>query len=158
MKSRIKYICSGLFLLFNVTVNAQVKASSALTLEAAEKIITEATRYAKENNSPGGSIAVVDAGGNLLSFRRLNGSFPASAEVAIEKARTAAAFRAPSKKFEDSINQNRAALITVGHNFLQGGIPIIYNGEVIGAIGVSGAASAQQDEEVAIAGSKAKFD
>jgi glc operon protein GlcG len=147
-----------LLLLITASVQAQVKPTSTLTLEAAEKIISEASIFAKQNNAPGGSIAVVDAGGNLLSFKRMDGSFPASAEVALEKARTAAAFRAPSKKFEDAINQNRAALITVGHNFLQGGIPIIYKGEVIGAIGVSGAASAQQDEEVAIAGSKAKFD
>jgi glc operon protein GlcG len=137
---------------------AQVKPSNALTLEAAEKIIAEATKYAKDNNSPGGSIAVVDAGGNLIALHRLNGTFAASAEVAIEKARTAALFKAPSKKLEDAINGGRQALITVGKTFLQGGIPITYNGEVIGAVGVSGASSAMQDEEVAIAGSKAKFD
>ena len=67
-------------------------------------------------------------------------------------------FKAPSSKLENSINGGRQALITVGHTFLQGGIPIMYNGQVIGAIGVSGASSAQQDEEIAIAGSKAKID
>ena len=64
----------------------------------------------------------------------------------------------PSVKLENSINGGRQALITVGHTFLQGGIPIIVDGQVIGAIGVSGAASAQQDEEIAIAGSKVKID
>jgi glc operon protein GlcG len=67
-------------------------------------------------------------------------------------------FKVPSAKLENSINGGRQALITVGHTFLQGGIPIMYNGQVIGAIGVSGAASAQQDEDIAIAGSKAKID
>lgn len=144
--------------LFAIPAMAQVKQTSSLTLAAAEKIIAEAAKYAKENNSPGGSIAIVDAGGNLIAFHRLDGSFPASSEVAIQKAKTAATFNAPSKKLEDSINSGRQALITVGKTFLQGGIPIIYNGEVIGGIGVSGASSATQDEEVAIAGSKAKFD
>ena len=58
----------------------------------------------------------------------------------------------------DNLIGGRQALITVGKTFLQGGIPIMYKGEVIGGVGVSGASSAQQDEEVAIAGSKAKFD
>ena len=92
------------------------------------------------------------------SQRRIPASratFAASAEVSIKKASTAALFRAASAKLENSINAGRQALITVGHTFLQGGIPIVVDGQVIGAIGVSGAASAQQDEDIAIAGSKA---
>jgi glc operon protein GlcG len=100
----------------------------------------------------------VDNGGNLVYLERLDGTFAASSDVAIQKARTAAQFKAPSKKLEDAINNGRSALITVGRTFLQGGIPIMYNGEVIGAIGVSGAASAAQDEEIALAGSKTKID
>ena len=91
-------------------------------------------------------------------MERLDGTFAASADVAIKKANTAAQFKAPSSKLENSINSGRPALITVGRTFLQGGIPIMYNGEVVGAIGVSGSASAQQDEDIAIAGSKIKFD
>jgi glc operon protein GlcG len=74
--------------------------------------------------------------------------------VAAKKANTAALFKAPSSKLENSINGGRPALITVGHTFLQGGIPIIYQGQVIGAVGVSGSASAQQDEDMANAGAK----
>ena len=137
---------------------AQVIATNNITLEAAKKVVAEAVKYAKANNAPGGAIAVVDNGGNLVYLERLDGTFPASSEVSVKKANTAALFKAPTVKLENSINGGRQALITVGHTFLQGGIPIIYNGQVIGAIGVSGASSAQQDEEIAIAGSKVKID
>ncbi len=140
------------------TVNAQVITTHNLSLEASKKIVAEAVKFAKDNKAPGGSIAVVDAGGNLIYMERLDGTFAASADVSIKKANTAAQFKAPSSRLENSINSGRPALITVGRTFLQGGIPIIYNGEVIGAIGVSGSASAQQDEDIAIAGSKIKFD
>lgn len=138
-------------------VHAQVSKQANITLEAAKKIAADAVAYAKANNAPGGSIAIVDNGGNLLYLERLDNSFVASADVAIQKAKTAAQFKAPSKKLEDAVNNGRNALITVGRTFLQGGIPIMYDGEVIGAIGVSGASSAAQDEEIAIAGSKAKL-
>jgi glc operon protein GlcG len=140
-----------------VGLNAQVIDSKNISLEAAKKIVTEAVKYAKANNAPGGAIAVVDNGGNLVYLERLDGTFAASSEVSIKKANTAALFKAASAKLETSINSGRQALITVGHTFLQGGIPIMVDGQVIGAIGVSGASSAQQDEEIAIAGSKAKF-
>lgn len=137
--------------------SAQVLEAKTISLEAAKKIVAEASRYAKANNAPGGAIAVVDNGGNLIYLERIDGTFAAAAEVAIKKANTAALFKAPSAKLENSINGGRQALITVGHTFLQGGIPIIIDGQVVGAIGVSGAASAQQDEEIAIAGSKTKI-
>ncbi len=140
------------------TAKAQVVEQKNISLNAAKKIVAEAVSFAKEKNAPGGSIAVVDNGGNLVYLERLDGTFAASAEVSVKKANTAALFKAPSSKLENSINSGRQALITVGHTFLQGGIPIIYNGQVIGAIGVSGSASAQQDEDIAIAGSKAKID
>ena len=137
--------------------NAQTINSKNISLEAARLVISEAVKFAKLNNAPGGSIAVVDNGGNLVCLERLDGTFPAAAEVSIKKANTAALFKIPTVKLENSINQGREALITVGHTFLQGGIPITVDGYVIGAIGVSGAASAQQDEEIAIAGSKANI-
>lgn len=139
------------------STRAQVISQNNITLEAAKKVAADAVAYAKANNSPGGSIAIVDNGGNLLYLERLDNTFVASADVAIQKAKTAAQFKAPSKKLEDAVNNGRSALITVGRTFLQGGIPIMYNGQVIGAIGVSGAASAAQDEEIAIAGSKASI-
>lgn len=148
---------TAMVLMAQVT-NAQTISTKNISLEAAKKVVTEAVKYAKANNAPGGAIAVVDNGGNLVYLERLDGTFPASSEVSIKKANTAALFKAPSAKLENSINGGRQALITVGHTFLQGGIPIIVDGQVVGAIGVSGAASAQQDEEIAIAGSKAKID
>ncbi|HNH21688.1 MAG: heme-binding protein [Chitinophagales bacterium] len=144
--------------LFSIPVKAQVLATKNISLEAARKVVAEAVIYAKANNAPGGAIAVVDAGGNLVYLERLDNTFAAASEVAIKKANTAALFKAPSSKLENSINGGRQALITVGHTFLQGGIPIMYQGLVIGAIGVSGSASAQQDEDMANAGAKAKID
>jgi glc operon protein GlcG len=137
---------------------SQVPTQKNISLEGAKKIVTEAVAYAKSVNAPGGSIAVVDAGGNLIYLEKLDNTFPAAAEVSIKKANTAAIFKAPSSKLENSINGGRDALITVGHTFLQGGVPIVIDGQVIGAIGVSGSASAQQDEDIANAGVKTKIE
>ena len=156
----IRFIAFLLFILSVATISeasAQTIATKNISLQAAKKVAFEAVKYAKANNAPGGAIAVVDNGGNLVYLERLDGTFAASAEVSIKKVNTAALFRAASAKLENSINSGRQALITVGHTFLQGGIPIVVDGHVIGAIGVSGAASAQQDEEIAIAGSKAEI-
>jgi glc operon protein GlcG len=139
------------------TCAAQVINTKNISLDGAKRIVAEAIIYAKANNAPGGAIAVVDAGGNLVYLERLDNTFAAAAEVAIKKASTAALFKAPSSKLENSINGGRQALITVGHTFLQGGIPIIFDGQVIGAIGVSGSACAQQDEDMANAGTKIKL-
>lgn len=143
---------------FSAIGYSQLLQSKNISLEAAKKLVAEAVKYARANNAPGGAIAVVDNGGNLVYLERLDGTFAAAAEVSIKKANTAALFKAPSAKLENSINGGRQALITVGHTFLQGGIPIIVDGQVVGAIGVSGASSAQQDEEIAMAGAKAKLD
>jgi glc operon protein GlcG len=158
LKGKIAASLSIASMIMTATAMAQVADQKNITLEAAKKVVTEAVKYARANHAPGGSIAVVDNGGSLVYLERMDGTFAASSEVSIKKANTAALFKAPSVKLENSINGGRQALITVGHTFLQGGIPIVYNGQVIGAIGVSGAASAQQDEEIAIAGSKAKID
>lgn len=144
-------------MILSAMAHAQTIETKNITLEAAKKVVAEAVKYAKANNAPGGAIAVVDNGGNLVYLERLDGTFAASSEVSIKKANTAALFKAPSAKLENSINGGRQALITVGHTFLQGGIPIMVDGQVIGAIGVSGASSAQQDEEIAMAGAKVKL-
>ncbi|HVU94426.1 MAG TPA: heme-binding protein [Puia sp.] len=136
---------------------AQVVQTKTISLEAAKKVAAEAVKYAHRVNAPGGAIAIVDAGGALVYLERLDNTFSAAAEVSAKKANTAATFKAPSSKLETAINGGRQALITVGHTFLQGGVPIVFNGEVIGAIGVSGSASAQQDEDIANAGAKASF-
>jgi len=148
------FLFTTLVLAMAVAGSAQLINTKTISLEAAKKIVAESVKYAKANNAPGGAIAVVDAGGNLVYLERLDNTFPAASEVAIKKANTAAIFKAPSSKLENSINSGRQALITVGHTFLQGGIPIIADGQVVGAIGVSGSASAQQDEDMANAGAK----
>jgi len=154
----IKSFIAAFALLFTLNGFAQVQTSYSLSLEGAEKIMAAAKAYAKANNAPGAAIAITDAGGHVILLERLTGTFPAASEVSIGKARTASTFTFESKKLEDAIINGRTSLVTVGHNMLRGGIPIKYKGQVIGGIGVSGAASADQDVEIAKAGLTAKFD
>jgi glc operon protein GlcG len=134
---------------------AQTERKS-MTLEAARRIIAAALAEAKNKNAPGAAIAVVDEGGHVVALERLDNTFAAGATISVGKARTAALFKRPTKFFEDVINKGRTAMATLpDFTPLQGGVPIIIDGEIIGAIGVSGAASAQQDEELAIAGANA---
>jgi glc operon protein GlcG len=143
-----------------VATNAQIATPKSLTLEAAKKIVAEARKYATSVNAPHGgpSIAIVDKGGNLLYLDRPETTFAGSAMVAYEKAHTAAMFDQPTQNMENAIKGGRTPLITVGYVMLEGGVPIFYNGEIVGAIGVSGAASSAQDVEIAVAGSKTKID
>ena len=138
---------------------ADVAAQPTLTLEGAKRAVAAAIAYAHSHGAPGAAIAVVDAGGHTICLERLDGTFPASADVSIGKARTAANFGRATRGIEDSINKNRPALAAVAavtpFTPLQGGIPIVVDRQVVGAIGVSGAASAQQDEEIALAGAGA---
>jgi len=147
----------AILILLNATVfaNAQTVEKKALTLDGAKRVIAGAVAYAKKNNAPGGVIAVVDDGGNLMALERLDGTFAAGATISIGKARTAVLFKRPTKVFEDIIKNGRTAMVTLPDNLftpLQGGIPIMIDGQIVGGVGVSGAASAQQDEELAIAG------
>ena len=146
-------------MLASISYAESVADKRGLTLEGAKKVIATAVAEAKRVSAPGGSIAVVDDGGNLLALERLDQTFAASANIAIGKARTSALFKKPTKLFEDAIKGGRTSMVTLGsdlQNFtpLQGGIPLEWEGKVVGAIGVSGAASAQQDEELAIIGAK----
>lgn len=132
-----------------------VHAQPSLSLEGANRAIDAAVAEARRLNA-GGSIAVVDAGGSLVAFQRLDGTFAAGAEVSIGKARTAAVFKKPTRAFEESINGGRVALAAVAQMTpLQGGVPVVVDGAVVGAIGVSGAHSQQEDEEIAMAGAAA---
>jgi glc operon protein GlcG len=140
-------------LTFSSVGSAQTVEKKALTLDGAKKVIAAAVAEARSKNAPGGAIAVVDEGGNLIAVERLDNTFAAGANISIGKARTAVLFKKPTKFFEDTINKGRTAMTTL-NDFtpLQGGIPIMVDGQIVGAVGVSGAASAQQDEELAIAG------
>jgi glc operon protein GlcG len=138
-----------------ITARAQVMDKKWLTIEGARRVIAAAVSEAMRVNAPGGVIAVVDDGGNLMALERLDGTFAAGANISIGKARTSALFKRPTKVFEDIIKNGRTAMVALPDAFftpLQGGVPITFNGQIIGGIGVSGAASAQQDEELAIAG------
>lgn len=132
-----------------------VSTKPALTLEGANRVLGAAIAEARKRNA-GGAIAVVDDGGTLVALQRLDGTFAAGSEVSFGKARTAALFKKPTRAFEESINKGRTALVGVSAlTPLQGGIPIEYEGVVIGAIGVSGAHSQAEDEEIAIVGAAA---
>jgi glc operon protein GlcG len=100
-------------------------------------------------------IAVVDEGGNLMALERLDGTFAAGANISIGKARTAVLFKRPTRAFEDIIKNGRTAMVALPDAYftpLQGGVPITIEGQIVGGVGVSGASSAQQDEELAMAG------
>lgn len=143
-------------LLCQAQVTMPVSDKKVLTLDGAKQVIAAARAEARSKKAPGAAIAVVDDGGNLIALERLDHTFAAGAQISIGKARTAALFQKPTKVFEDVINKGRTAMTALADfTPLQGGVPIIVDGQVIGAIGVSGAASAQQDEEVAIAGANA---
>ena len=154
----MKILTGTLVALVAITVSshAQIIEKKSLNLDGAKKAIAAAVDYAKKNNAPGGVIAVVDEGGNLMALERLDGTFAMGATISIGKARTAVLFKKPTRFFEELINKGRTAMTAVdGFTPLIGGIPIIIDGQVVGGIGVSGAASANQDEELALAGANA---
>jgi glc operon protein GlcG len=138
----------------SANAQAELPSKKVLTLSAAKKIAEAAEAEAKKRGSTV-VIVVVDDGGHLLVLHRLDDTQVASVEVGIGKARTAAIFRRPSKDFEDQVRNGRvAALALPGATPLQGGVPIYYEGKVIGAIGVSGN-TPQEDEDIAKAGAAA---
>lgn len=156
MKTVFRTLALGLALAaFPAFVSAQTSEKKVLTLDGAKRVIAAAVAYARKNNAPGGVIAVVDDGGNLMALERLDGTFAAGANISIGKARTAVLFKRPTKAFEDIVKNGRTAMVALPDTLftpLQGGVPIVVDGQIVGGIGVSGAASAQQDEELAIAG------
>ena len=154
MKSILKF--SLAVMLFAVPALAQITEKKSVTLEGARTVITAAKLYAAKNNAPGGVIAVVDEGGNLVALERLDGTFTAGANISIGKAKTSVMFKRPTKFFEEIIKNGRTAMVALpDFTPLQGGVPIMVDGQIVGGVGVSGAASAVQDEELAIAGAMA---
>jgi uncharacterized protein GlcG (DUF336 family) len=132
---------------------AQTVPIRDLNGDGARAALTAAIEEARRNQW-GVSIAVVDASGALLAFQRLDDSHPASVDLSIGKARTAARFRRPSKAMEDLVAQRQAFLALDGITPIEGGVPIVVEGVVVGAVGVSGVTS-QQDAQVAKAGADA---
>ena len=134
------------------SAQAQVAEKKALTLDGARQVIAAAVTYARTKAGTA-VIAVVDEGGNLMALERLDNTFAAGANISIGKARTAVLFKRPTKFFEDIIKNGRTSMVALkDFTPLQGGLPILVEGQVIGGVGVSGAASAQEDEDVAMAG------
>jgi glc operon protein GlcG len=132
---------------FASSVGAQTINVIALDQAGAEMVLHAAEQSAQQRNAPS-AIAVVDPAGDLLAFERMDGVRPASVDLAIEKARTAARLRRPTEETEDSINQGRTAFVTAGIMALRGGVPIRVNGKVVGAVGVAGL-SKQTDTVIA---------
>jgi len=154
---RINQIILTVMLILTCTVSqAQTIKKESLSIDGAMKVIDAAVSEAINKKAPGAAIAVVDDGGNLMAVKRLDNTFAAGANISIGKARTAAIFKKPTSVFENIIRDGRTPMIALkDFTPLQGGVPIVSNGQIIGAIGVSGAASAQQDEELALAGAAA---
>jgi glc operon protein GlcG len=132
---------------FCLSVGAQTVNVMVLDQSGAQTVLQAAKESAQQRNAPS-AIAVVDPSGDLLAFQRMDGVRPASADLAIEKARTAARLQRPTAEIEDNINKGRTAFVTAGIAALRGGMPIRVNGQVVGAVGVAGM-SKETDTEIA---------
>jgi uncharacterized protein GlcG (DUF336 family) len=151
-------VCLGVVVAFGVgwatLVWAQAVApyGTPITLEQAKKAVAAATAEARKNNW-GMAVAVVDTGGALVSFERMDNTQTGSIKVAIQKAQSAAAFRRPTKVFEETLASGGGLRILAlpGAVPIEGGFPIVVEGRIVGAIGASGG-TAQQDGVIASAG------
>jgi glc operon protein GlcG len=123
--------------IFCLPVGAQTINEIVLDQAGAQTVLQAARETAQQRDAPS-AIAVVDPAGDLLAFRRMDGVRPASADLAIEKARTAARLQRPTAEIEYNIDHGRTAFVTADIMALRGGSPIRVNGEVVGAIGVAG--------------------
>ncbi len=143
--TRIGVAISAIFFCFSA--GAQTISVMTLDQAGAETVLQAAKESAQQRIAPS-AIAVVDLAGDLLAFQRMDGVRPASADLAIEKARTAARLQRSTAEIEDNINQGRTAFVTAGILVLRGGTPIRVNGAVVGAVGVAGL-SKETDAEIA---------
>jgi glc operon protein GlcG len=132
---------------FCLTANAQTISVTVLDQAGAQTVMQAARDSAQQRNAPS-AIAVVDPAGDLLAFQRMDGVRPASVDLAIQKARTAARLQRPTAEIEDSIDQGRTAFVTADIMALRGGVPVRVNGAVVGAVGVAGL-SKETDTEIA---------
>ena len=151
VKRMLSLIALAVFVGLSMNANAQLADKKVLTLEAAKKIAAAAEAEARKNNW-NVVIAVVDDGGHLVYLQRIDGTQTGSIDVAIGKARTSAAFKRPTKVF-DELAKTRPSITSISPTavLLEGGVPVVVGGQVVGAVGVSGVTS-QQDAQVAEAG------
>ena len=142
------------------TTRAQTAPAPAygmpIGLEGAKKVATAAVAEARKNNFTM-AIAVVDTAGNLIYFEKMDGTQTGSVNVSIEKARSAALFKRPTKSFQDTVAQGGVGLRMLGLPGavpVEGGIPLMEGGKIVGAVGASGGTS-DQDGQTAQAGANA---
>jgi glc operon protein GlcG len=130
-----------------------MKTKPCLTLDACKKMIAACEAEARSNKWEV-VIAVLDDGGHLLMLERMDGATPANAEIAVQKGRSAAISRRSTKMWEDRIKDGRLSMLKMPLLPVQGGIPVMFQGECVGGIGVSGVQS-HEDEQIAQAGANA---
>jgi glc operon protein GlcG len=156
--AKLLSLALGTVLLFTASASAQTPPppppsyGPPISLEQAKKVMAGAEAEAKKNNWPV-VIVILDSGGQLVMLQRLDNAQWGSVDIAREKARSAVALRRPTKALQDLIAQGGAnlRLLTLGYSVLEGGIPIILDGKIIGSVGVSGVTSTQ-DAQTAQAG------
>jgi uncharacterized protein GlcG (DUF336 family)/mannose-6-phosphate isomerase-like protein (cupin superfamily) len=153
--------------LFKVTVLATIFSGYSvaatthpvLTLGDAHRVMAAALSYARAHGAPGAAVAIVDEGGSVVLLERLDSTFPSAPNISIGKARTAAGFLKPTRDLEKIVNGGRVTMTALPgvttFTPLQGGVPLSGGTTFVGAIGVSGSATAQQDDEIAQAGADA---
>jgi uncharacterized protein GlcG (DUF336 family) len=130
-----------------------MKTKPCLTLDDCKKMIAACEAEARKNNWIV-AIAILDDGGHPLMLERMDGATPANAEIAVQKGRSAAVSRRSTKMWEDRIKDGRLSMLKMPLLPVQGGIPVVYQGECVGGIGVSGVQS-HEDEQIALAGANA---
>lgn len=151
VKRILSLVALAVLAALSMNASAQLADKKVLTLDAAKKIAVASEAEARKNNW-NVVIAVVDDGGHLVYLQRIDGTQTGSIDVAIGKARTAAAFKRPTKVF-DELAKTRPSITSISPNavLLEGGVPVVVGGQVVGAVGVSGVTS-QQDAQIAEAG------
>jgi uncharacterized protein GlcG (DUF336 family) len=161
MNKLIVAAAAAALLVLPIAVHAQAPAAPpayglGISMDAARKALAAAEAEAKKNNWPV-AIAIVDSSGQLAAFSKMDNTQHGSVDIAIGKAVTANNFRRPTKAFQDIIAQGGGGLRLLGApgiTPLEGGVPIVVDGKIIGGIGVSGVTS-EQDAVVAMAGAAA---
>jgi len=152
---RSSHLLAALVLLAQSVLAGDIESRPTLTADGARSLVESALGYARAHAAPGAAVAVVDSAGMLIRLERLDGTFENASAISIGKAKTAVLFGKPTRVFEDSVNKGRYAMLAVPEvapfTPLMGGVPVEVDGHVAGAIGVSGAASAAQDDEIASA-------
>ncbi|MEA2878216.1 MAG: glc operon protein GlcG [Hyphomicrobiales bacterium] len=132
---------------FGLPADGQTISVTVLDQAGAQTVLQAAKESAQRRKAPS-AIAVVDPAGDLLAFQRMDDVRPASADLAIQKARTAARLQRPTAEIEDNINRGRPAFVTANIMALRGGMPVRVNGVVVGAVGIAGLSS-ETDTEIA---------